>query len=113
MSTILEKSNSKNGHNPFVYWRVEGTLLELTTVRPIAFFTSNAQSFFGRSLRRLGVLAMAVLHPVLYLLNRVFATRVVHAVLRGVSRDRLDLLGEEFFKYKLGPHLDQELVGRL
>ena len=32
MSTNLEKSNSKNGHSPFVYWRVEGTLLELTTV---------------------------------------------------------------------------------
>ncbi|HEV2714825.1 MAG TPA: hypothetical protein VGU64_06135, partial [Terriglobales bacterium] len=26
-----------------VYWRVEGSLLELTTVRPIAFFTWNAQ----------------------------------------------------------------------
>ena len=56
---------------------------------------------------------MAVLRPFLYVLNRVFATRAVHAVLRGVSRDRLDLLGEEFFKYKWEPHLDQELVGRL
>jgi hypothetical protein len=26
-----------------VYWRVEGSLLELTTVRPIAFFTWNSQ----------------------------------------------------------------------
>jgi alcohol-forming fatty acyl-CoA reductase len=109
----LEKSNPKNGHGPFVYWRVEGTLLELTTVRPIAFFTTNAQSFLGRTLRRVVVLAMAVLRPILYLLHRSFATRLVHAVLRGVSRDRLDMLGEEFFKYKWEPHLDQELVGRL
>src|SRR5262249_10285719 len=29
------------------------------------------------------------------------------------SRDRLDLLGEEFFKYKWEPNLDKELVGRL
>ena len=113
MRTLLEKSNQKNGHGPFVYWRVEGTLLELTTVRPIAFFTTNAQSFLGRMLRRGVVLVMAVLRPLLYLLNRVFAARVVHAVLRGVSRDRLDLLGEEFFKYKWEPHLDKELVGRL
>ena len=113
MRTILEKSNPKNGHGPFVYWRVEGTLLELTTVRPIAFFTTNAQSFLGRMLRRAVVLALAVLRPILYLLHRVFAARVVHAVLRGVSRDRLDLLGEEFFKYKWEPHLDKELVGRL
>ena len=109
----MEKSNPKNGHGPFVYWRVEGTLLELTTVRPIAFFTTNAQSFLGRTLRRGVVLAMAVLRPLLYLLHRRFATRLVHAVLRGVSRDRLDMLGEEFFKYKWEPHLDQELVGRL
>ncbi len=110
---MLEKSNPKNGHSSFVYWRVEGTLLELTTVRPIAFFTTNAQSFLGRTLRRGVVLALAVLRPFLYLLNRAFATRAVHAVLRGVSRDRLDLLGEEFFKYKWEPRLDQELVGRL
>jgi long-chain acyl-CoA synthetase len=110
---ILEKSNHKNGHAPFVYWRVEGTLLELTTVRPIAFFTTNAQSFLGRTLRRAVVLAMAILRPLLYFVNRAVATRVVHAVLRGVSRDRLDLLGEEFFKYKWEPNLDKELVGRL
>src|SRR5882724_13692011 len=80
---ILEKSNLKNGHGPFVYWRVEGTLLELTTIRPLAFFTTNAQSFLGRTLRRGVVLALAVLRPFLYLVHRVFAARVVHAVLRG------------------------------
>ena len=88
-----------------MYWRVEGSLLELTTVRPIAFFTSNAQTFLARYLRRGLVLLIAVVRPFLYACNRVFATRVVHSVLRGVSRDRLDLLGEEYFQYKLKPHL--------
>ena len=46
-------------------------------------------------------------------LNRVFATRVVHAVLRGVSRDRLDLLGDEYFQYKLKPHLKPDGLARL
>src|SRR6202041_1760903 len=32
-------------------------------------------------------------------------TRVVHTTLRGVTRDRLDLLGEEYFQYKLKPEL--------
>ncbi len=45
--------------------------------------------------------------------NRVFATRVVHTVLRGISRDRLDLLGEEYFKYKLKPHLKPAGVQKL
>jgi long-chain acyl-CoA synthetase len=91
-----------------VYWRVEGSLLELTTVRPIAFFTWNAQTFNERWLRRGLVLLMAVLRPFLYALHRKFATRVVHTVLRGVTRDRLDLLGEEYFHYELKPTLRQE-----
>ena len=88
-----------------VYWRVEGSLVDLTTVEPIAFFTWNAQTFTERWVRRGLVFLMAVLRPFLYAANRVFATRVVHAVLRGVSRDRLDWLGEEYFQYKLKPNL--------
>ena len=88
-----------------VYWRVEGSLLELTTVRPIGFFTWNAQTFSERWMKRGLVLLMAALRPVLYASNRVFATRMVHTVLRGVSRDRLELLGEEYFEYKLKPTL--------
>jgi thioester reductase-like protein len=93
-----------------IYWRVEGSLLELTTVRPIAFFTWNFQTFTGRWMRRGLVLLMAVLRPFLYATNRVFATRVVYSVLRGVSRDRLELLGEEYFQYKLRPRLKPEGV---
>ena len=88
-----------------VYWRVEGSLADLTTVRPIAFFTWNAQTFLERWVRRGLVLVMAILRPFSYAAHRVFATRVVHTVLRGISRDRLDLLGEEYFKYKLQPYL--------
>ena len=94
-------------HNssPTVYWRVEGSLLDLTVVRPVAFFTWNAQTFTGRLRRRGLIFLMAVLRPILYATNRKFATRMVHTVLRGVSKDRLDLLGEEYFQYKLKPHL--------
>ena len=53
---------------------------------------------------------MAVLRPFLYSTNRKFATRMVHTVLRGVTRDRLDLLGEEYFQYKLRPRLKERGV---
>src|SRR5580704_18358896 len=74
-----------------IYWRVEGSLLNLTAVRPVGFFAWNAQTFVERWARRgtMGVLAIA--RPFLYATNRVFATRLLHTVLRGVSRDRLDL----------------------
>ena len=96
-----------------VYWRVEGSLLNLSTVQPVAFFATNAQSFLGRPLRRGSILLMALLRPLLYALNRVFATRVVYAVLRATSRDRLDLLGDEYFQYKLKPKLKPEGVAQL
>jgi thioester reductase-like protein len=82
-------------------------------VRPIAFFTWNGQTFIERWMRRGLVLLMAVLRPFLYAAHRVYATRVVHTVLRGVSRDRLDLLGEEYFQYKLKPQLKPEGVREL
>ena len=101
----LEQPNHNPSSAARVYWRVEGSLADLTTVRPVAFFTWNAQTFLERWVRRGLVLLMAVLRPFLYAAHRVFATRVVHTVLRGISRDRLDLLGEEYFKYKLQPYL--------
>jgi thioester reductase-like protein len=109
----LEPTNHNSGAGPTVYWRVEGSLLDLTVVEPVAFFTWNAQTFAERFRRRGLIFLMAVLRPFLYSTNRKFATRVVHAVLRGVSRDRLDLLGEEFFQYKLKPRLKERGVGKV
>ncbi len=99
--------------SPTVFWRVEGSLLDLTVVQPVAFFTWNAQTFTERFRRRGLIFLMAALRPFLYSTNRKFATRVVHTVLRGVSRDRLDLLGEEYFQYKLKPQLKAHGVERV
>jgi alcohol-forming fatty acyl-CoA reductase len=96
-----------------VFWRVEGSLLNLTAVRPVGFFTWNAQSFLGRWARRGAMGVLAVARPFLYASDRVFATRVLHAVLRHTSRDRLDLLGEEFFEYFLKPRLKKRGVEKL
>ena len=56
---------------------------------------------------------LALARPFLYITNREFATRLLHTVLRGVTRDRLDLLGEEFFEYFLKPRLKQRGVALL
>jgi alcohol-forming fatty acyl-CoA reductase len=88
-----------------VFWRVEGSLADLTAVRPVAYFTWNAHTFAERWARRSALLLEALVRPALYGTHRVFATRVLHALLRGVSRDRLDLLGEEYFHYVLKPKL--------
>jgi long-chain acyl-CoA synthetase len=109
----LEPANHNSSSSPSVYWRVEGSLLDLTVVEPVAFFTWNAQTFAERFRRRGLIFLMALLRPFLYSTNRKFATRVVHAVLRGVTRDRLDLLGEEYFQYKLKPRLKERGVQKV
>ena len=109
----MESTNHNSSAAPTVYWRVEGSLLDLTVVRPVAFFTWNAQTFSERFRRRGLIFLMALLRPFLYSTNRKFATRAVHTVLRGVTRDRLDLLGEEFFQYKLKPRLKERGVRKV
>src|SRR6266567_1258169 len=96
-----------------VYWRVEGSLLELSALRQVGFFTWNAQSFAERWRRRTGMALMTLLRPIAYLLGRTRATRLLYMLLRGVTRDRLDLLGEEYFEYFLKPRLQKKAVDAL
>ncbi len=114
----LTQSNSHQTAHPVAapthtFWRVEGSLLNLSAVRPVGFFTWNAQRFSERWKRRGGLGLLALVRPFLYAANRTFATRVLHALLRGVSQDRLDLLGEEYFHYILKPRLHQPSVEKL
>ncbi len=95
------------------FWRVEGSLADLGAIRPVAYFTWNSHTFIGRWARRGGMLLLALARPILYASHRVFATRVLHTLLAGVTRDRLDLLGEEYFEYVLKKQLKPEGVARL
>jgi hypothetical protein len=88
-------------------------LLELGALRPVGFFTWNAQSFSERWAGRAGMAGMALARPFAYAASRTFATRFLHILLRGVSRDRLDLLGEEYFHYVLKPQLRREAAEKL
>src|ERR1700759_2015335 len=96
-----------------VYWRVEGSLLQVGAMRPVGFFTWHSQSFSERWARRWGMAGMALSRPFAYAASRTFATRFLHTLLRGVSRDRLDLLGEEYFQYVLKPHLRKDASDKL
>jgi len=112
-AVIGREEGAQPSRRDTVFWRVEGSLLDLTAVRPVGFFTWNAQSFLQRWMRRGGMALLAAGRPLFYATNRMFATRVLHTVLRGQSRDRLDLLGEEFFEYHLKPLLKAPGVEKL
>ena len=128
MSDQTAQHASSNGHHipgssspipsppdlrALTFWRVEGSLADLGAVRPVGYFTWNSHTFVGRWARRGGMLLLALVRPVLYASNRVFATRVLHTLLSGVTRDRLDLLGEEYFEYVLKKQLKPDGVARL
>jgi alcohol-forming fatty acyl-CoA reductase len=106
-------SGSRDDSRSPTYWRVEGSLLEVGALRPVGFFTWNAQSFAERWARRAGMAGMALSRPFAYAASRTFATRFLHTLLRGVSQDRLDLLGEEYFHYVLKPALRPEATEKL
>jgi len=96
---------------------VDRRLISLQPFRAVAFITWNSQSFTGRWTRPLALAFAAILLPVVTLFSPKFALRILHAFLRGVSRDRLDLLGEEFFQYVLKPRLNpaeaEKLAGQV
>src|ERR1700740_2101311 len=108
ISTTKSGPNAAESGKPPVYWRVEGSLLELSALAQLGFFTWNAQSFAERSRRRLGMALMTLLRPAAFLGGGRFATRLLYMLLGGVSRDGLDLLGEEYFVYRLKPRLRAE-----
>jgi hypothetical protein len=108
----LEAAQRKRSGDP-VYWRVEGSLLEVGAMRAVGFFTWNSQSFSERWIRRVGMAGVAASRPFAYAASRTFATRLLHTLLRGVSQDRLDLLGEEYFHYVLKSQLRHEAVEKL
>jgi alcohol-forming fatty acyl-CoA reductase len=109
----LEKNQPPNAAAAPVYWRVEGSLLELSALRQVGFFTWHGQSFSERWKRRAGMAAMVLLRPAAYIAGRTFATRLLYTLLRGVTQDRLDLLGEEYFHYILKPRLRKPAVEKL
>ncbi len=113
IDTHRPESSGSSAGAPGVFWRVEGSLLNFSAVRTVAFFAGNAHGFAERWTRRSAVAFLAVAFPLLYTVNRIFATRMLYALLRGVSRDRLDLLGEEYFEYIIKPRLRPAGVQRL
>src|SRR5256885_15211007 len=78
----------------FVYWRVEGSLLDLTTVRPVAFFTWNAQTFLERWVRRGLGFFFGAARPFLYPAHPGCVPPEGQTMARGGGRARLDVFGE-------------------
>ena len=112
----ISSNSNRNGADRVsgvTYWRVEGSLFEVSGLRTVGFFNWNSQSFLERWVRRGGMLGLTLLRAPYYLASRTFATRALHSVLRGITRDRLDLLGEEYFQYELKPRMRKEAVEKL
>src|SRR5208283_4227389 len=99
--------------HPVTYWRVEGSLFEMSALRSVAFFNWNSQSFLERWNGRAAMVAMTILRPLSYIASRTFATRFLHSSLRAITKDRFELLGEEYFQYELKPRMRRESIEKL
>ena len=98
---------------PYAFLRADGLFFSLSPVCLVSYFARNAQAFSERMYRLAAVCGVAALRLLVGLENPVFATRLVHLPLRGMSRDRLDLLGEEYFNYVVRPKLRSEALAKL
>jgi hypothetical protein len=112
-TTVEQPASSSVPTTAWRLYRVEGLVTAFSAVRQVAFFTRNAQGFGERWRRRWALAFTALGLPFLYALHRRFATRLLHVFLRGVSRDRLDLLGEEYSQYVLLPRLKSHAVKQI
>lgn len=98
---------------PFAFLRADGLFFSLSPLCLVSHFARNAQAFSERMYRLSSVYALALLRPLFALEKPAFAIRLVHLPLRGMSRDRLDLLGEEYFSYVVRPKMRQEALAGL
>ncbi|MEW5977171.1 MAG: SDR family oxidoreductase [Acidobacteriota bacterium] len=102
---LAQKSCANGG---LVFVRMEEALTGRRSFRLAAHFAWNSQAFSERAYRLVGVSLLRLLRPAVSFGSRKDAARVYPWALRGMSRDRLDLLGEEYFQYVLRPRLRSE-----
>lgn len=94
-------------------WRVEDNLVDLGAVRPLGFMARNAHRYSERWKRVAALSGLSALRVLLYATSPALSCRVLHWALRGMSRDRLEALGEEYFETFLRPRLKKSGVERL
>ena len=92
------------------FFRIEGTLVQRSTLSTAAWLAANAQGI-GERFARLGNVALAA--PLAFageLATGAAATRVTWMGLRGMTEDRLVLLSEDYFEQYLSDSIVE--VGR-
>jgi HAD superfamily phosphoserine phosphatase-like hydrolase len=88
------------GREGAAFFRVEGALSPRPTALAAATLAANAQGL-GERLFRLGAAPLALVP----LQDTRLSARLTWLSLRGMSEDRLVILGEEFFSAKIAPNL--------
>ena len=84
------------------FFRVEGPLVQRPAAVAAAWLAANSQEMSQR-IARLGAVALAA--PLSFGRDPTTATRMAWMGLRGMSGDRLEILGEEYFETHLKDHL--------
>jgi long-chain acyl-CoA synthetase len=105
------KRNGQDAETVFV--SAERLLPRGQSFRFASYCTRHAKTFSAQAPRFAAICGAAALGPFLSLGSRTTATRLLHLPLRGMSQDRLDFLGEEFFQWRLRPQLHADAVAEV
>ncbi len=83
--------------NAAAFIRVEGVLFKRGLLSAAAYVARNAQGMKERALRTVGLALGAPAYGLLRQNDRTLANRVAYLAFRGMSQDRIEVLGEEYF----------------
>lgn len=99
------RSRTRGGTRGAAFYDVDGTLMGLNLVHAALFMLANVSEWSGRAS---GLLSFAARLPLLYMAerrDRYLLNAALFAAFKGLSRDRLEALGEEYCERILIGHL--------
>lgn len=92
------------------FYDVDGTLLDANVIHAYAYYARNVPTLTGKLLRSAGLAAALPFYAVADKVGRKFFNDIFYRNYKGISEDRLYLLGEEMFDRVLKQRIYKDMV---
>lgn len=92
------------------FYDVDGTLIDANVIHAYAYYARNVPSLKGKLRRSLGLVAALPAYAVADKMGRKFFNDIFYRNYKGISEDRLWVLGEEMFDRMLRKRIYKDMV---
>ena len=108
--SAFSRNGSPREADPPTLFSADCLLPRLLSFKLASYCVRNDRTLWGQAKRFLLLCASALLRPFAALGNRARATRLLYLPLRGMSRERLEFLAEEYFEWFVRPRLRDDVL---